>query len=195
MNSSQLQLASCSCYFKWSTCTHFFSYHKLFSLVWRAAVRVFKAALIFRVSSCVAPRCVYCCFLYGQPARLHHSAAPISSSIREHRLSLSLLTYSSETSLLFEKWWTDVQSIDEFSCCNISADEKGGLIYALHSWLCHEPPIWVTANYFKTYSSLRLIVTSASLLLTVSQILFIDAELLLSTKVFKALSVHKHSSH
>lgn len=57
-------------------------------------------------------------FSYSRPALLvHHTAVLISSSIREHRLSLSLLTYSSEPIPLLEQRCADVQSIDGLSCC------------------------------------------------------------------------------
>lgn len=61
----------------------------------------------------------------GQPAPLvHHNAGLISSSIKEHRLRLSLLTYSTHTSLLFEQWWTDVWSMDGLSYCITSAGRR-----------------------------------------------------------------------
>ena len=85
------------------------------------------------------------CFLYGQLATLvHHNAVLISSSLREHRLRLSSWTYSPEPTLLFEQWWTDVRSIDGLSCYIMSAHKKHGLIYALHSWVCHKTHMWVS---------------------------------------------------
>lgn len=91
----------------------------------------------------------------GQPAPLvHHNAGLISSSIKEHRLRLSLLTYSMHTSLLFEQWWTDVWSMDGLSYCITSAGrrikkkkknrERKDLICSVwHSLLCHKADIWV----------------------------------------------------
>lgn len=106
-----------------------FSYHKQFFLTQSTAANVSNAPRkIFSASPPVRPLVVFIvCFLYGQPAPLvHHNAALISSSIREHRLRLSLLTYSSDPTLLFEQWRTDVQSIDGLSCCIMSADERKG---------------------------------------------------------------------
>lgn len=99
----------------------FFLIINTFSLQRAKKENVFNAPLRFYL--CRVPCCVHCCFLYGQSA--HHTAVLISSSIREHRLTLSLLTYSSETTLLFEQWWADVVSIDGLSCCIMSPDEKG----------------------------------------------------------------------
>lgn len=104
--------------------------HKLFLIIStfssHRATNVCNVPLRFCASSCcVVHRSICRCFLYGQPAPLvHHNAALISSSITEHRLSLSLVTYSSESGPLFEHWWTDVHSIDGLSCCIMSADEK-----------------------------------------------------------------------
>lgn len=100
-----------------------FSYHEPFFLTQSIAVNVSNAPQSVGVSPLV-PHSLYRLLFIWSALHVHHNAALISSSIREDRLCLSLLTYSSETTLLFELWWTDVWSRDGLSCCIMSGDEK-----------------------------------------------------------------------
>lgn len=79
---------------------------------------------------CGPPPVCVAAFSYTLPAAfLHHRSVLISSSIREHGLILSLLTYSSEPTSLFEQQCADGQSKYGLSCYIMSAGKKGNLMY------------------------------------------------------------------
>lgn len=88
---------------------------------------------IQRVASCASPRSVLSqlFFLYGETVPLHYNTALISSSIRESRPALYLLTHSSYTNLSFEQWWARVEPIWAVELHHVQNET---VIYSSYSW-------------------------------------------------------------